>query len=106
LANDLRGRGYDLATTQEAGHDTSSDEQQLAFASGQDRAILTFNIRDFAPLHEQWMATDRNHAGIVVSQQLGMRQYGALHHRTLRLLETTTADELCNNFVQLEQFRT
>jgi hypothetical protein len=34
LANDLRGRGYDVATTQEAGHDTSSDEQQLAFASG------------------------------------------------------------------------
>jgi hypothetical protein len=60
LADDLRDRGYDVATTQEAGHDSSSDKQQLSFASGQDRAILTFNIRDFAPLHEQWMATGRS----------------------------------------------
>jgi predicted nuclease of predicted toxin-antitoxin system len=76
LAEDLRAQGFDVLTTQEAGHDTAPDEDQLAFAADENRAILTFNIRDFAPLHEQWQATKRTHAGIIVSQQLGSRQYG------------------------------
>lgn len=59
LAVDLRGRGYDVLTTEEAGKDTASDEEQLAFATGEKRSILTFNIRDFAPLHETWQATGR-----------------------------------------------
>jgi hypothetical protein len=45
----------------------------LAFAATQDRVILTFNIRDFAPLHEQWNAEPKAHAGIIVSQQIGSR---------------------------------
>jgi predicted nuclease of predicted toxin-antitoxin system len=51
LAVDLRGRGYDVLTTQEAGKDTASDEEQLAFATAGNQAIVTFNIRDFALLH-------------------------------------------------------
>src|SRR5690348_6310955 len=47
LAVDLRGRGYDVMTTQEAARDTASDEDQLVFATAEGRAILTFNIRDF-----------------------------------------------------------
>jgi predicted nuclease of predicted toxin-antitoxin system len=52
LAVDLRGRGYDVARTEEVGKDTAPDEEQVAFATAENRAILTFNIRDFAPLHE------------------------------------------------------
>ena len=78
LAVDLRGRGYDVVRTEEAGKDTAPDEEQLAFATSENRAILTFNIRDFAPLHEAWQAAGRPHAGIIVSQQLGRRDYGLL----------------------------
>jgi predicted nuclease of predicted toxin-antitoxin system len=105
LAVDLRGRGFDVQTTQEAGKDITPDEEQLAFATTERRAILTFNIRDFAPLHEAWQAAQHSHAGIVVSQQLGSREYGLLLHRTLRLLNHFTADEMVNNFVHLEQFK-
>src|SRR5436190_21468123 len=76
LAVDLRGHGYDVRTTEEAGMDTAPDEDQLAFATAEGRAILTYNIRDFAPLHAQWLAAGRSHAGIVVSRQMGRRQYG------------------------------
>src|SRR4051794_3705535 len=86
LAVDLRGHGYDVRTTEEAGMDTATDDEQLAFATEAGRAILTFNIRDFAPLHVQWQAAGRSHAGIVVSQQMGRRQYGVLLPRVLRLL--------------------
>jgi predicted nuclease of predicted toxin-antitoxin system len=105
LAVDLRGRGYDVLTTEEAGKDTASDEEQLLFATAEKRAILTFNIRDFAPLHEAWQTAARPHAGIIVSQQLGSRRYGLLLLRMLRLLNHVTAEEMLSNFVHLEQFK-
>jgi predicted nuclease of predicted toxin-antitoxin system len=105
LAVDLRGRGFDVLTTKEAGKDTASDEEQLAFATTENRAILTFNIRDFAPLHEQWQAAGRPHAGIIVSQQLGSRQYSLLLQRMLRFLNHFIAEEMVSNFVHLEQFK-
>ncbi|HMF17883.1 MAG TPA: DUF5615 family PIN-like protein [Gemmataceae bacterium] len=105
LAIDLSGRGFNTLTTEEAGKDTASDEEQLAFATAEGRAMLTFNIRDFAPLHEQWQEAGRTHAGIIVSQQLGSRQYGLLLQRMLRLLNHFTAEEMVSNFVHLEQFK-
>ena len=45
LAVDLRGRAYDIVRTEEVGKDTASDEEQLAFATAENRSILTFNIR-------------------------------------------------------------
>ena len=105
LAIDLRSRGYDVLTTEEAGLDTATDEEQLAFATVQRRTILTFNIRDFAPLHTRWMAAGQSHAGIIVSRQLGRREYGLLMRRMLGLLNHFTAEELTSNIVHLEQFR-
>jgi predicted nuclease of predicted toxin-antitoxin system len=105
LAVDLRVRGFDVLTTEEAGKDTASDEEQLAFATNQGRSILSFNIRDFAPLHEQWSAANRPRAGIVVSRQLGSRQFSVLLQRMLRLCNHLTAEEMIGNFVHMEQFK-
>ncbi len=105
LAADLRGRGYDVLRTEEASQDTATDEEQLAFATKEGRTILTFNIRDFAPLHEQWQADGQPHGGIIVSQQLGSRQYGLLLARMLCLLNHFTAEQMIGNFVHLEQFK-
>ena len=102
LAEDLGRRGYDCLTTQQAGKDTVRDEDQLAFAAANSRAILTYNIRDFAPLHENWLASGRQHAGIIVSRQLGGRQYGILLSRMLGELK---ADDMRNNLVHLERFK-
>jgi predicted nuclease of predicted toxin-antitoxin system len=105
LAVDLRGRGFDVLTTEEAGKDTATDDEQLAFATGEGRAILTFNIRDFVPLHEHWHGAGRHRDGIVVSQQMGHRQYGVLLGRLLRFLNQFTAEEMRDNLVHLEQFK-
>jgi predicted nuclease of predicted toxin-antitoxin system len=105
LAVDLRGHRYDVRTTEEARMDTAPDGDQLIFATVDRRAILTYKIRDFAPLHEQWLAAGRPHAGIVVSRQMGRRQYGSLLQRMLRLLNHFSADEMVNNLVHLEQFK-
>ena len=105
LAVDLRERGFDVLTPEEARKDTASDEDQLAFAANEGRSILSFNIRDFAPLHEQWAAANRPHAGIVASRQLGSRQYGIFLGRMVRFLDHVTAEEMLGNFVHLEQFK-
>src|SRR4051794_2896705 len=78
LAVDLRDRGYDVRTTEEAGLDRATDVEQLALATAEGRAILTYNIRDFAPLHDACIVAGRAHAGIIVSRQLGRREYRLL----------------------------
>ena len=105
LAVDLRERGFDVLTTEEARMDTAPDEEQLEFAAKENRAILTYNIRDFAPLHQSWFAAGRLPSGIIVSRQLGSRQYGILLARMLLLLDQLSADQIRNNFVHLEQFK-
>ena len=55
LATDLCGRGFDVLRTEDAGNDTASDDEQLAFSTAANRSIVTFNTRDFALLHDQWL---------------------------------------------------
>lgn len=43
-----------------------SDEQILAAAASGGRALVTANIKDFAPLDAAYKATGRNHAGLVL----------------------------------------
>jgi len=105
LARDLRDRGYDVLTSLDAGMERAGDVEQLEFATAQDRAIITCNIRDFMPIHKHWLESGRDHAGIIVSQQLSMRQYGLLLSRVLRLLDEITADEIRGRLIHLEQFR-
>ena len=60
----LRNLGHDVLTVQEAGNANQRipDEQVLAFAVSQERAILTINRIDFIRLHRR----DNEHFGIVV----------------------------------------
>ena len=45
LAEALRRRDYDVETTVEAGTMEASDEEQLAYAVSQQRALVTHNIK-------------------------------------------------------------
>jgi predicted nuclease of predicted toxin-antitoxin system len=60
----LRTIGHDVLTVQEAGNANVgiADENVLAYAIGEKRAILTLNRKDFIQLHR----LNPNHAGIVV----------------------------------------
>jgi hypothetical protein len=59
----LRSLGHDVLTVQEAGkaNQRIPDDAVLAFATEQDRAVLTLNRSDFIQLHKQ----SSDHAGIV-----------------------------------------
>jgi predicted nuclease of predicted toxin-antitoxin system len=58
----LRTLGHDILTVQEAGNTGSSDPDVLAFATSNNRAVLTQNRRDFIRLHR----LQPQHFGIIV----------------------------------------
>jgi hypothetical protein len=61
---ELRRLGHDVATIQERGKASEAvpDQEVLALAIAEDRAVLTLNRRDFIRLHD----LVPSHAGIVV----------------------------------------
>ena len=63
----LRTLGHDVLTSQEAGKANLSikDVEVLAFATENERALLTINRRDFIHLHRQ----GGRHEGIIVCTQ-------------------------------------
>ena len=105
LAETLRERGYVAESAIEAGLGEADDEAQLTYATSKSMAILTRNNIDFSVLAKRWANVGREHAGIIISEKFSREQFGELLRRTLKLLNTMTADEIRNTFVYLSQFR-
>ena len=51
------------------------------------------------------VSSGREHAGIVISEQMSQRRFGELLRRVLRLLDALTAEEMHNRIVFLHQFK-
>ena len=64
VVEQLRKLGHDVLTIQEIGQAEKAvpDEEVLAFAVGEKRAVLTLNRKHFIKLHDR----QPDHAGIVV----------------------------------------
>ena len=89
LATQLRKHGFDITTSQETDLLSALDEEQLAYAASQERAIVTFNISDFSRLHDAYLAEGKEHWGIIFSTE---ELIGVLFHRLLRLLNSISAE--------------
>jgi predicted nuclease of predicted toxin-antitoxin system len=72
LADALRMRGYDVTSCHGEGRASRgiADQEQLAFATAQGRAIYTFNAVDFRRLHAAWKAAKLGHGGIILPEDL------------------------------------
>ena len=96
LVDTLRQLGHDVLTSYEAGNANQRipDDQVLATATDDGRAVLTFNRDDFLALHRQGV----DHSGIVVCKddsKVGelaqvlhdyLTAQESLHNRLLRVL--------------------
>lgn len=102
LAEILRQRGYDAAHVLEANRAGKNDLEQLTHAVSQGRAILTHNIRDYLLLDRQYRDQGKEHCGIIVSDQVPLRE---LLRRTLRCLSRYTAEEARNQVIWLQDFK-
>jgi predicted nuclease of predicted toxin-antitoxin system len=102
LAEILRQRGYDAVHVLEVGRGGKSDPEQLAYAASRGRTMLTHNIRDYLLLDRTYRARRREHSGIIVSDQVPLRE---LLRRTLRCLSRHTAEEVRNQVIWLQDFK-
>ena len=102
LAVQLREYGFDVTSTVEKGLMEADDDEQLAYAASSQRAIVTFNHKDFAVRHQRYMKEGQEHWGIILSTEESM---DILRRRLLRLLNTLTAEELKNQIRWLNEFR-
>ena len=85
IVETLRALGHDVLTVAEAGNANQRipDDQVLAFAAANERAVLTLNRHDFVRPHNQ----RADHHGIIVcaqdpdTQGQAIRIHAAITHR-------------------------
>lgn len=96
----LRARAIDVMTTVEAERLGSNDPSQLEFASSIGRAIYTFNVGDFARLHNEYLTGNKSHAGIIAvpDQRYSI---GEKVRRLASFISRTSAEEMINSMVFL-----
>ena len=80
----------------------ADDDEQLAHAASEQRALVTFSHKDFAVRHERYLTEDKEHWGIVLSIE---EPIDILRRRLLRLLNTLSAEELKNQIRWLNEFK-
>jgi len=64
LARYLRQAGHAVYTPRSEGTRGFSDPDHLDYAARQGYVLLTFNGKDFQPLHQDWQVQGCSHAGI------------------------------------------
>ena len=101
VARILRGRGFDALSANEAGHRQASDREQLDFAVARRRALVTFNVADFAREARAYAHEGRAHCGIIVSDQLDV---GEVVRRLTKVLGSYSASDMIDRFVWLQSF--
>ena len=77
----LAAAGHDvLALDQDETLSSLADEDVLAFATQQERIVITHNVRHFVVLARTWAEARRSHAGMILVT-LPHTAYGALLRR-------------------------
>jgi hypothetical protein len=67
IAKQLRAKGYDVISVVADSVLTGlPDDQVLAHAATEGRALVTANIKDFVPLDGRYRAAGQSHAGLIL----------------------------------------
>ncbi len=98
----LKNRGVDVITTQEAGNKGLSDIEQLNYAIKVKRIIFSHNKRDFAIIHKNIIKQNKEHYGIIISDQL---RTGDLLKRFMKLWFELSAKEMVNKLEFLSNWK-
>lgn len=91
LIQALRARQIDVVTVSDVDLLAQADSVHLQYAAEQGRVVFTYNRGDFVRLHTEWLKNGRQHAGIIVSDQMGT---GVVLRRLLRLIDEKSASDM------------
>jgi hypothetical protein len=94
IAERLRSRGHDvLALDEQRELDGLADQDVLALAALESRILVTFNVRDFAPIMREWGEAQRSHAGGMMLVGIEQNQFGLIIDRISATLDAWPAQE-------------
>jgi len=93
IAEQLRGRGFDVVAVVEQDElRRLADEDLLRWSRANERAIVTENVKDFLPIHGQFLSQGEPHCGIILTSPSkfprGSAGVGRLVKALARLLES------------------
>ena len=100
LIQALRNAGVNVVTTSDANNLSCIDEQQLIWATAENRVIYSFNMRDFCRLHQIYMEQGIEHSGIIVAERQSY-SVGEQLRGILKLMAIKSALEMRNELVFL-----
>ena len=101
IAQALRLRGWEALTTEEAQRRGTDDPDQISFATSNEYAILTYNVKDFPRLHYEIVARGDTHSGIIVGTREDPRRNV---HALLNILSSLSAEDLNDELVYLNNW--
>ena len=104
LAVLLRREKYDVTSAHEVDMQGRSDVAQLEYAASHGRAILTFDVKHFCRLHQEWWLSQRPHSGIVVSPEYRTGQIAEVTRLVRNLMAQNNPNDLDNQLVFLQQY--
>jgi Domain of unknown function (DUF5615) len=95
LVTALEERQVDVITPIASARLRRPDEDQLRWATTQNRVIYTCNVQDFYQLHTQFLTQLEPHSGIIMGQH---QRYsiGTQLRGLLKLIEVKSAEEMQN----------
>lgn len=75
----LEAEGHDVrALDQELALEGLDDEEVLALAAGEQRILVTHNVRDFPAIVRDWAAAQRSHAGVILVYGIDHREFDVI----------------------------
>jgi len=98
----LRNVGVDVITAADANKLSCTDEEQLIWATEDNRVIYSFNVGDFCRLHILYMVEGRSHGGIILSKQ--RYSVGDQLRGILGLIDAVSAEDMGNQQVFLGNY--
>jgi hypothetical protein len=94
IAEAVRKLGHDvLALDERRDLEAIDDAEVLALAAEEQRIVVTFNLRDFAPLLRQWAEEGKAHAGCILIAGIAQHQFGLVLDRVSAALRAWPLQE-------------
>ena len=68
LSTILQKRGFDVVHAQEVDKKGISDAEQLEYAVNERRCLISFNVKDYVLLHNDYVRQEKEHWSIITYQ--------------------------------------